>query len=962
MSSADYEERGGTAASRAASAVHSDAVHFSFSTAHPSSSFDDTDSSTWSSIGGALTGNTSANLSPTNLPSAAPAGINPSQLSKFTSSNLDLANSQPFSRGDESLLRDTVFPDWKNDAQSPDSESPEELQKKDPLGTQIWKLYSRTKSRLPNQERMENLTWRMMAMNLRRREQMQAAYANPQPGSDSRMAGTDAFLSAKQAQPKTTARVSAPSGIAQQLRKSIDNSAEQHAQAERNEEPEPHAHYMDPMNLDDFIVPSSVASPAGITSPAPSEAETQARSAQPAGIPIAARNKPQLQIPKGLPPSSMPQTSMPTHRSSEFDYVPKRVRKTSIDERRAGNRKRPAEFSPQVPPLIAPSGTNNSDIDNHVPDYTLDQHTTQFTGPASFQGQMALHLDSVHLSDDPILNQANSFQHNLTFSPAESPMVTNGPFSHMFPPTSMASSLNSTDIYSPPQSGYPSTVSTPQPGHENEHMQFYFDQGSSHPRAMPFYPSQRSSRLMTPMSSQFGFGSNNEHMYASMNGVGSAPAMSGFSMQQHVDPSSVLVPDYGRSPGVSMGGNDMFQFGADSDQEDDDGNFGDGGLLMQSDYGQMGDPTLDINSGLQWDPNVSEFGSVPRYSGGKQVRIGGTTEMVNSPPDWGSSMLSRTHGSAASISDIRNRDQDPRRQKIPRTTSTPALSNHHMQSTTSSPGESGFSSRQPSRPGSPGPKNADQNGVPTTCTNCFTQTTPLWRRNPEGQPLCNACGLFLKLHGVVRPLSLKTDVIKKRNRGSGNAMPVGSAATRAAKKASRKNSVQQTPATTPTSGNAASDQASASPASVQGSAHSGSAATPPTMYPAGTTGGKPGVVPIAAAPPKPPVALGANMVRPVQMTPKRQRRQSRASTTNLPAVAGSAPSPSESDMQDGSQSTPKLAPATVTRAKATPLSTSAGVTTMASVMQGGLLSSSAQAIPPGPHGNSQEWEWLTMSL
>ena len=31
----------------------------------------------------------------------------------------------------------------------------------------------------------------------------------------------------------------------------------------------------------------------------------------------------------------------------------------------------------------------------------------------------------------------------------------------------------------------------------------------------------------------------------------------------------------------------------------------------------------------------------------------------------------------------------------------------------------------------------------------------------------NACGLFYKLHGVVRPLSLKTDVIKKRNRGGG---------------------------------------------------------------------------------------------------------------------------------------------------------------------------------------------------
>lgn len=50
------------------------------------------------------------------------------------------------------------------------------------------------------------------------------------------------------------------------------------------------------------------------------------------------------------------------------------------------------------------------------------------------------------------------------------------------------------------------------------------------------------------------------------------------------------------------------------------------------------------------------------------------------------------------------------------------------------------------------------------CSNCHTKTTPLWRKTPTGLPLCNACGLFLKLHGIVRPLSLKTDVIKKRQR------------------------------------------------------------------------------------------------------------------------------------------------------------------------------------------------------
>ncbi|KAM3077170.1 GATA zinc finger protein 3 [Clarireedia jacksonii] len=57
-----------------------------------------------------------------------------------------------------------------------------------------------------------------------------------------------------------------------------------------------------------------------------------------------------------------------------------------------------------------------------------------------------------------------------------------------------------------------------------------------------------------------------------------------------------------------------------------------------------------------------------------------------------------------------------------------------------------------------------QNNSPPTCQNCTTSTTPLWRRDEIGSVLCNACGLFLKLHGRPRPISLKTDVIKSRNR------------------------------------------------------------------------------------------------------------------------------------------------------------------------------------------------------
>lgn len=51
------------------------------------------------------------------------------------------------------------------------------------------------------------------------------------------------------------------------------------------------------------------------------------------------------------------------------------------------------------------------------------------------------------------------------------------------------------------------------------------------------------------------------------------------------------------------------------------------------------------------------------------------------------------------------------------------------------------------------------------CLNCETTITPLWRRNGEGKPLCNACGLFLNLHGIPRPAALKSTFIKRRNRG-----------------------------------------------------------------------------------------------------------------------------------------------------------------------------------------------------
>ncbi|KAJ9589635.1 hypothetical protein L9F63_017160, partial [Diploptera punctata] len=40
----------------------------------------------------------------------------------------------------------------------------------------------------------------------------------------------------------------------------------------------------------------------------------------------------------------------------------------------------------------------------------------------------------------------------------------------------------------------------------------------------------------------------------------------------------------------------------------------------------------------------------------------------------------------------------------------------------------------------------------TSCANCKTTTTTLWRRNQNGEPVCNACGLYYKLHNVMTSL------------------------------------------------------------------------------------------------------------------------------------------------------------------------------------------------------------------
>jgi len=125
--------------------------------------------------------------------------------------------------------------------------------------------------------------------------------------------------------PRPQPKRNAPSGIAQ-LRQSSDQTI-------KNSQTD------DAMNLDEFIVPTSIGTPAGI-SPTPSStmAELESATATAPGIPINRRQQQLLDEDMNLARASAP-TGGPFEQGrnhNEFGYVPRHVRKTSIDERRVG--------------------------------------------------------------------------------------------------------------------------------------------------------------------------------------------------------------------------------------------------------------------------------------------------------------------------------------------------------------------------------------------------------------------------------------------------------------------------------------------------------------------------------------------------------------------------------------------------------------------------------------------------
>jgi len=59
---------------------------------------------------------------------------------------------------------------------------------------------------------------------------------------------------------------------------------------------------------------------------------------------------------------------------------------------------------------------------------------------------------------------------------------------------------------------------------------------------------------------------------------------------------------------------------------------------------------------------------------------------------------------------------------------------------------------------------SDVNYVGPECSHCRTHHTSVWRRSKAGDQLCNACGVYARLRGKPRPLSLKRNKIRPRSK------------------------------------------------------------------------------------------------------------------------------------------------------------------------------------------------------
>lgn len=334
--------------------------------------------------------------------------------------NGDFNRAHHAAAANDDLLGPALFPSLLG--AGPDAaRSVDQMQDDDPLATQVWKFFKATKHQLPNQQRMENLTWRMMALNMRRQKQEeelqrrgqlhQSRYVATSPAAAAISVPAASIVVARNETPALTRGFSLPPrSLANQAAQNTPSGIAQLRKTSAN-----HAGAAEPMNLDDFIFSDRADAPAGFMSPPPLPSKS-ADDASASAIPISKSSRDSA--------SHFVPQSVPHHQRSgndEFNYVTRHHRKTSIDERRVSvtrpNPVLPAlpGHGPRVPaPVPATQYIPSSFLFRSSSRLRLVAPTPLVPAPPP-QWSRSYHI----ISDDTILPPTPSASHMLILSPLE---------------------------------------------------------------------------------------------------------------------------------------------------------------------------------------------------------------------------------------------------------------------------------------------------------------------------------------------------------------------------------------------------------------------------------------------------------------------------------------------------------------------------------------------------------------
>ncbi|KDQ57605.1 hypothetical protein JAAARDRAFT_78710 [Jaapia argillacea MUCL 33604] len=710
-------------------------------------------------------------------------------------------------------------PDLQPTFLSPDDD-PELLAKEDPLATQVWKMYAKTKAGLPHAQRMENLTWRMMALALKKKKEDEAKAlakgaesAQETPEASSKETATDPATEENERGRRTDkgkAKVTVV-GFDGQNQDGVEEADEvpmdwrsisrsrsrapmdwTPTNRSRSRPPQPRApfdpHPLIPGEVDaQFGFPSTFDDGSGPRAAIPirpgSQKSPDGQFKFPSGsgslsktlstsssIPIPGRRSPphtslptQFALPgpffsNGSHPSGAPfpehasRFALPGHHhplststspliqpaslpsfglhglsrlpAAAVPTFPKRVRKTSFDHTIAREG------------LITIPGRHQV---NGRPQFMESHLGTKRRADAP-------HAESMLRADPPSVEGAGGLARELQdgegLDPRNSPFPSSA-FNFSFPPYD---GYFDGPVLGPSLPPHPDFSAVLQPDEGSLHSAYQRSNRSS--INGPYSPLGGSPQITSEGLSAAAVAASAAMAegYRQLSASQAVLEDSGMDYQQimslmyshidpttgisqspytHVDPTQILPAEHP----------EVFQSFHPSPSSDGWGNG------MNSSSNASPEP---YNTSSASSPRGLDGSAVPNGGRAGQRKIASSRRISQDANTRGATVPSQRKKSAPSINTSGiTESRSP--------TTTPELT----------PGGEGGSGQL----GKGGSDDGDQS--PTVCTNCQTTNTPLWRRDPDGQPLCNACGLFYKLHGVVRPLSLKTDVIKKRNRAPG---------------------------------------------------------------------------------------------------------------------------------------------------------------------------------------------------